>query len=72
MIMDVWRGLPKKIYVIFIAHFLIIINMGQKLHEKDVLIFLKFSFQQVEGGIRRFKAIQERPCLPLVVIYSAS
>jgi len=26
--------------------------MGQKLHEKDVLIFLNFSFQQIEGGIR--------------------
>ena len=52
MVMDVWRGLPKKIYVIFIAHFLIIINIGQKLHEKDVLIFLNFSFQQAEGKIR--------------------
>ena len=52
MVMDVWRGLPKKIYVISIAHFLIIINLGQKLHEKDVLIFLNFSFQQAEDGIR--------------------
>jgi hypothetical protein len=50
--MDVWRGLPKKIYVIFITHFLIIINIGQKIHEKDVLISLNFSCQQVEGGIR--------------------
>jgi hypothetical protein len=51
MIMDVWRGLPKKIYVIFVSHCLIIINMGQKLHKKDVLIFLNFSFQHVECGI---------------------